>query len=72
VRNRIYTHGQPGSAIPGSRLVRDYCVECGEPMRVSRDDVGRGMDCDTCGHTPPSPHAGMTDRQWHKLGKTSS
>ena len=29
-----YTMGLPGSRIDGSRLLRAYCVACGQPMRV--------------------------------------
>lgn len=33
-------YGKPGSAIEGSKLVRDYCRECGEPMRVYPGETG--------------------------------
>lgn len=30
------SHEPPGTPIKDSRLVRDYCLFCGEPMRVTR------------------------------------
>jgi hypothetical protein len=30
----IRRYGRRGSSIPGSRLVRDYCWYCGQPMRA--------------------------------------
>jgi len=44
---RIYTHGPPGSAIRGSRLIRAYCELCGEAMRVS--ELGLMTICRGCG-----------------------
>jgi len=37
-------YGPVGSSIPGSRHLRDYCVICGQPIRVS--DVRRHNACD--------------------------
>ena len=54
-----------GSPIPGSRFLRDYCVSCGEPIRVIRlyDDNGAPLshECNQCGHRPPPGHYGPTD-----------
>ena len=37
---------QLGERIPGSRLFRDFCISCGEPMRVV--DAGRPNTCLDC------------------------
>ena len=39
-----------GQSIPGSRFYRDFCFECGEPMRVSEDRLKKGIKnrCETC------------------------
>ena len=33
----IETHGNPGSVIEGSRMLRAYCSVCGGAMRVTRE-----------------------------------
>ena len=33
----LWKYGRPGDPIPGSRYVRAYCPDCGDPMRVSRE-----------------------------------
>ena len=38
--------GEIGSSIRGSKLVRDYCVRCGEPIRVV--SVSPGVCCLDC------------------------
>ena len=43
---KIETYGQIGSPIPGSRLVRDYCATCGEPIRVT--SCGGEHICSSC------------------------
>ena len=30
----IQRYGLPGSDIPGTRLMRDYCIDCGQAIRV--------------------------------------
>ena len=40
------THGNPGDPIQGSRLVRDYCEHCGDPIRVS-GNIGNNI-CNKC------------------------
>lgn len=47
-------YGQPGSAIPNSRMFRSYCPGCGEPMRVTNPDaaVNRECLCLDCGDSP--------------------
>lgn len=39
-----------GQSIPGSRFYRDFCVDCGEPMRVSLDRLKKGVEnrCEVC------------------------
>jgi hypothetical protein len=37
-----------GIQITGSKLFREYCVECGEPMRVTQDEVGTCPRCTDC------------------------
>jgi len=37
-----------GQPIPGSKFVREKCSTCGEPMRVSPDDVGTFPVCGEC------------------------
>lgn len=41
----IEQYGEIGSVIPGSRLLRDYCVVCGEPIRVY---LLGGNECKEC------------------------
>ena len=40
----------PGSPIPGSRYVRDYCTRCGEAIRVPWSPAGAygATPCDDC------------------------
>ena len=37
-----------GTRIPGSKYYREYCAQCGEPMRVTEDKVGTKPRCDRC------------------------
>ncbi|MBI2826539.1 MAG: hypothetical protein HYX69_17850 [Planctomycetia bacterium] len=37
-----------GHPIPGSKYVREYCAECGEPMKVTPDKVGTAPVCQDC------------------------
>ncbi|NJL31593.1 MAG: hypothetical protein HC898_08150 [Phycisphaerales bacterium] len=37
-----------GNPISGSRLFKEYCAECEEPIRVTRDKVGKNPVCDNC------------------------
>jgi hypothetical protein len=39
-------HGQP---IPGSKYFREYCSECDESIKVTKDQVGQSPRCDRCG-----------------------
>lgn len=58
VKLNIRIWGEPGSAIPGSRLERGYCEACGQPIRVypgvaDESDATRGVrllgqSCTTC------------------------
>jgi hypothetical protein len=34
-----------GTSIPDSNLVRDYCIHCGEAMRVTRTGGNTCLDC---------------------------
>ena len=55
----------PGTPIVGSRLVRDYCETCGEPIRVVGITNVHGKrvrsKCSTCHHPPPNKAATMDD-----------
>ncbi len=42
-----------GDHIPGSGFYRAFCEGCGEPMRVSRADLGHAVWCERC--DPPAP-----------------
>ena len=37
-----------GNQITGSKLFREYCAECGEPMRVTREQIGTHPRCEDC------------------------
>jgi len=37
-----------GQPVAGSRYVREYCAECGEPMKVKPDQVGTNPVCKDC------------------------
>jgi hypothetical protein len=37
-----------GKPIPGSRYFREYCAECGEPIKVTQDKVGTKPLCEYC------------------------
>jgi hypothetical protein len=37
-----------GDPIPGSKLVRDFCVSCHEPMRVAPQIAGHRNYCTDC------------------------
>lgn len=56
-----------GSRIPGSALVRDFCISCGEAMRVV--DAGAQntcLDCKPTGHAGTVTHANVVqDIQYH-------
>jgi hypothetical protein len=61
----------PGTPIPGSRLVRDYCDKCGDAIRVVPNEEGKYghntcQDCENP-HAPPGGLAGLTKRQATKL-----
>lgn len=48
----------PGDRIPGSRLVRDYCCRCQEPMRVEPSmtyGVHECLDCVRVEHPGENP-----------------
>ena len=52
-----------GQPIPGSRYVRAFCDECGEPMRVSKDcyEEGRYSSCSDCTRSLPLGHGTQND-----------
>jgi hypothetical protein len=37
-----------GQPIPGSKYVREYCADCGEPMKVKPEQVGKNPLCVAC------------------------
>jgi hypothetical protein len=41
-------YGEPGSRIPGSIYVREYCAICGDPIRVLPAVVGCEPQCSAC------------------------
>jgi hypothetical protein len=43
-KERRIKQQQVGASIPGSKLIRDFCVGCGEAMRVP-PDAKLGMSC---------------------------
>ncbi len=54
-----------GEPLPGSRLIRVYCVECGEPLRANPGEVFKVVDrtlllnhhlCERCMPHKPLPH----------------
>lgn len=45
-------YGQPGDPIPGSKYVRDYCLYCGEAIRVV--DASQLNMCRSCAGPPAS------------------
>lgn len=50
-RSDLLEYGPSGSRIPGSTLLRDYCIRCHQPMRVV--DAGKPnmcLDCNPTGH----------------------
>lgn len=61
-----------GKRIEGSRLVRDFCCFCLEPMRVDAIDNKVLPVCLSCRpHIPPA-HAGLVARQKHGCMKTDA
>lgn len=59
-----------GQSIPGSCLVRDFCLECGEPMRVTEDHIKSHRDtyCERCQPHKAHPKAeSLTARQCFKM-----
>lgn len=65
-----------GQQIPGSKYFRDYCVRCGDPLRVTENRLGAGQHapqnyCEDCWPPlPPPVFAGLTPRQLAKLKHT--
>lgn len=52
---------QVGSTIPGSSLFRDFCIECGEAIRVV--DAGKPNTCVDCRPTGcPGESSGTANR----------
>ena len=41
--------------IVGSLMVRDFCAECGEALRISKDRIGIHNYCEDC----DPPHRGV-------------
>ena len=66
--NELWKHGRPGDPIPGSRYVRAYCPDCGDPMRVSREvwesdaPLAPCLDCDPCREPTDSTLAATMQR----------
>jgi len=63
-----------GSPIPGSRMFREYCSWCHEPMRTRAplsDEKRESAVCTDCEDGCPPLHKGLTPRQRAKLGKTT-
>jgi hypothetical protein len=54
--------------LPDSELWRDWCRECGEPMRISKSQLGHPNICLGCGpHTPHDRSENLTPRQRESL-----
>jgi hypothetical protein len=71
--NRVRVSGgreKAGDPIPGSKFFREFCIYCGEPIRVPAESVGMTVKCHLCDHPRPAPHTGITPRQRHALSKT--
>lgn len=53
-----------GEPIPGSRFVRDFCLRCGCPMRVTQEHIEEGREswCEECAPNT-RPYAALTPRQ---------
>ena len=50
-RSSFSRFGLPGSPIAGSHLVREYCAQCNDPIRVPMKQVGKRPVCNRC-HRP--------------------
>ena len=61
----IPRYGEPGSRIPGSQYYRWYCLDCGEPMRVTGQNWPPTYEtCEVCAGRHgqvAQPHSGPTD-----------
>ena len=46
--DQILQFGRPGDPVAGSRLVRAYCHNCGEPIRVTYGVNLNTQECHNC------------------------
>ena len=60
--------GKPGDRIPGTYLVRDYCMICDEAIRASPKGVLGINTCEICGDHRGRPGTRI-DRQRLGMGK---
>jgi hypothetical protein len=44
----VQNQSDAGQPIPGSKYLREYCAECGEPIKVRPDSVGKNPRCQGC------------------------
>jgi len=61
-----------GERIHGSRMFRDFCLHCGEPMRIAEQDkcTGRNYCLECCGDEVDAmyrEHAARTAGQKHGM-----
>lgn len=49
-------YGLPGDQIPGSHLIRAYCVHCGDPIRVALGANVRSQECQDCRRATGQDH----------------
>lgn len=42
--------GEIGEPIEGSIYLRDYCLVCGQPIRVEPEMIGKPNSCQECDH----------------------
>ncbi len=56
-----------GKRIPCSSLYRDYCVGCGEPLRVTKEALDHHNECKRCDPHKPPPGVPCTTK-----GETSN
>lgn len=52
VVKHLPVYGYPDTRIPGSKLVREYCRTCGDPIRA-------GLDLPKCSHCRVAEHPGQ-------------
>lgn len=59
-----------GERISGSKYIRDFCLDCGEPLRVISLEYSPRYCCDCAPGTPNAPGTGLTLRQ--RLGSAKT